>query len=207
MAQDSFGFGDFFGKNMGFGMPGIVTPTLDVEELEKKIKDLKAVEVWLKMNLSMLQMTIQGLEVQRNTLSSLKAFGKVLSDAVPTFGKTDEADPSESGKAASPKTEAPQADKTPSVTPETETGAAAPVWPWDVAAQAMANLQQQVQDKIHEFSAAKETSKDAASTPASADKPATGKKPAAKAKSGTAQVKKPASGVKKATTPQAGKAK
>jgi capsular polysaccharide biosynthesis protein len=30
--------------NMGFGLPGMVTPTFDLEELDKRIKDLKAVE-------------------------------------------------------------------------------------------------------------------------------------------------------------------
>jgi hypothetical protein len=54
-------------------LPGFVAPTLDAEELEKRIKDLKAVEGWLKTNLGMLQMTIQGLEVQRATLAALTA--------------------------------------------------------------------------------------------------------------------------------------
>jgi len=50
-----------------------VTPTLDVEELDKRITDMKAVEGWLKMNLNMLQMTIQGLEMQRATIAAVKA--------------------------------------------------------------------------------------------------------------------------------------
>ena len=41
--------------------------------LEKRITDLKAVEGWLRMNLSMLQMTIQGLEMQRATLATMQA--------------------------------------------------------------------------------------------------------------------------------------
>ena len=45
--------------NMGFSLPGMVTPTFDVDELEKRIHDLKAVEGWLRMNLSMLQMRSQ----------------------------------------------------------------------------------------------------------------------------------------------------
>jgi hypothetical protein len=55
----------------------MVTPTLDVEEIEKKVKDLKAVESWLKMNLSMLQMTIQGLEMQCVTLNAVRAMGQM----------------------------------------------------------------------------------------------------------------------------------
>jgi hypothetical protein len=62
--------------NLGFGMPGMVTPTLDTDELERRIADLKAVEGWLKMNLGMLQMTIQGLEVQRATLAAVRAMGQ-----------------------------------------------------------------------------------------------------------------------------------
>lgn len=58
--------------NMGFSLPGMVTPTLDTDELEKRITDLKAVEGWLKSNLSLLQMTIQGLEMQRITLQTLQ---------------------------------------------------------------------------------------------------------------------------------------
>lgn len=62
--------------NTGMPLPGLVTPTLDTDELEKRITDLKAVEGWLKSNLSMLQMTIQGLEMQRATLSALQAISQ-----------------------------------------------------------------------------------------------------------------------------------
>jgi hypothetical protein len=63
-------------SNMGFGLPGMVTPTLDVDEIAKRIADLRAVEGWLKMNLSMLQMTIQGLEVQGAALSAVRAMSQ-----------------------------------------------------------------------------------------------------------------------------------
>ena len=62
---------------MGMSLPGMVTPTLDVAEIEKKVADLKAVENWLKMNLSMLQMTIQGLEMQCVTLNAVRAMGQM----------------------------------------------------------------------------------------------------------------------------------
>lgn len=58
--------------NMGFTLPGMVTPTVDTDELGKRIADLKAVEGWLKSNLNLLQMTIQGLEMQRTTLMALQ---------------------------------------------------------------------------------------------------------------------------------------
>jgi hypothetical protein len=58
---------------MGFAMPGMVTPTFDTGELDKRIADLKAVEGWLQMNLGMLQATIQGLEMQRSTLTAMQS--------------------------------------------------------------------------------------------------------------------------------------
>ena len=67
-------------SSAGFSIPGMVTPTLDVDELGKRIADMKAVEGWLKMNLSTLQMTIQGLEIQRATLAALQAMGQVATE-------------------------------------------------------------------------------------------------------------------------------
>lgn len=60
----------------GVPLPGMVAPTLDIDDLDKRIKDLKTVENWLAMNLNMLQATIQGLEVQRSTLTALKAMSE-----------------------------------------------------------------------------------------------------------------------------------
>lgn len=65
--------------SMNMPLPGMVTPTLDTNELEKRITDLKAVEGWLKTNLGMLQMTIQGLEMQRATLSAMHAISQSAS--------------------------------------------------------------------------------------------------------------------------------
>ena len=59
-------------------IPSVITPTTDIEELDKRISDLRAVEQWLNVNLSMLRATIQGLEVQRGTIATLKSFGSNL---------------------------------------------------------------------------------------------------------------------------------
>ncbi|WP_079417706.1 PhaM family polyhydroxyalkanoate granule multifunctional regulatory protein [Thiomonas intermedia] len=60
----------------GAGMPSQfanwVAPTLDVEELEQKITDLKAVLGWLETHARMTQNMIQALEVQRMTVQALK---------------------------------------------------------------------------------------------------------------------------------------
>jgi hypothetical protein len=66
----------------GMGIPGMVMPTLSVDEINKHITDLKAVESWLNMNMHMLRGTIQALEVQSATLSALQAMGQTLSSAV-----------------------------------------------------------------------------------------------------------------------------
>lgn len=67
--------------NMGFSLPGMVTPTVDTDELGKRIADLKAVEGWLKSNLSLLQMTIQGLEMQRATLMAFQQMTQATQEA------------------------------------------------------------------------------------------------------------------------------
>lgn len=75
-ARDPLEFVRGMWNNMGFSLPGMITPTLDVGELDKRIADLKAVENWLKMNLSMLQMTTQGLEMQRAAIAAVKAMSE-----------------------------------------------------------------------------------------------------------------------------------
>lgn len=77
--------------NMGFSLPGMVAPTFDLDELDKRIKDMKAVEGWLRMNLSMLQMTIQSLEMQRTTVAAVKTMGQMASDTARSMAGGDEA--------------------------------------------------------------------------------------------------------------------
>jgi hypothetical protein len=73
-----------FVKNLwgSMSVPGLTAPTLSVEELDKKINDLKAVEAWLNLNMSMLRGSIQALEVQRGTIATLKSVGASLAAAV-----------------------------------------------------------------------------------------------------------------------------
>lgn len=64
----------------GFGT-STMAPTLSDEELARRISDLRAVENWLRMNLTVLSNTIQGLEVQRATITTLKNFAASASKA------------------------------------------------------------------------------------------------------------------------------
>ena len=66
----------------GMSIPGLGAPTLSVDDLDKKIADLKAVEAWLNVNLSMLRGTVQALEIQRGTLATLKSMSASMAEAM-----------------------------------------------------------------------------------------------------------------------------
>ena len=112
--------------NMGFSLPGMVAPTFDVDELDKRIKDMKAVEGWLRMNLSMLQMTIQGLEMQRTTLGAVQAMGQMASDAAKSMRPEAAAEPV-------------------AVDPAQEAISGAAMWPWQMMQQMREQMQQSVE--------------------------------------------------------------
>lgn len=120
--------------NMGFTLPGMVAPTFDLDELDKRIKDMKAVEGWLRMNLSMLQMTIQGLEMQRTTVSTVQAMGKMATDAA---------------KSVTPDA-APEA--APEATANEQATAAfseAAMWPWQMMQQMREQMQHSAEAAVH----------------------------------------------------------
>jgi hypothetical protein len=75
MAEDSAKeLWEFFQKMWNpasFPLPGMFTPTMSVEEVDKKIAELQSVESWLKMNLGFLQMTIKTLEMQKAALQAI----------------------------------------------------------------------------------------------------------------------------------------
>ena len=118
--------------NMGFTLPGMVAPTFDVEELEKRIKDMKAVEGWLRMNLSMLQMTIQGLEMQRTTVGAVKAMGQMASDAAKSMSPPPEEAP------APPHANFFEG----AIHPENSSLSDAAMWPWQMMQQMREQMQQ-----------------------------------------------------------------
>jgi hypothetical protein len=94
-AQQQTGFGQFipgfdFLQNLAKGasasmpqMPNLsswIAPTLNVEELDKRIGELKAVQFWLEQNGTALAATIQALEVQKMTLATLKGMNVKMAD-------------------------------------------------------------------------------------------------------------------------------
>ena len=71
----------------GVGVPGMTVPTMSVDEINKKIAELKAVEAWLNINTSMLRSTIQALEVQSATLSAVQSIGAAMGAAMKPGGQ------------------------------------------------------------------------------------------------------------------------
>ena len=75
-------------KTAGSSLPNIgqwVAPTLNPEELEKRIDELRTVQFWLEQNARMLGVTIQALEVQRMTLSTLKSMNVPMAELSETL--------------------------------------------------------------------------------------------------------------------------
>ncbi|MBA3477532.1 MAG: hypothetical protein H0T52_03895 [Lautropia sp.] len=64
-----------------FSLATPFTPTLDVAEIDKRIRDLRAVEQWLSLNQTMLRSTIQGLEIQRGTLNAFNSVSESFGPA------------------------------------------------------------------------------------------------------------------------------
>jgi hypothetical protein len=73
-----FDFLQNLAKGASQGLPNMpslsswVAPTINVEELDKRIGELKAVHFWLDQNSKALGATIQALEVQKMTLATLQ---------------------------------------------------------------------------------------------------------------------------------------
>ena len=94
----AFGFGKFIpgfdflqnlaqsaGKAQPGAAPSWVAPTLSVEELDKRITDLKAVQFWLEQNVTTLKATIQAMEVQKMTLATLQGMNVNMADLAKAF--------------------------------------------------------------------------------------------------------------------------
>lgn len=122
---------NLWGK-MGFSLPGMVTPTFDVDELEKRLTDLKAVEGWLKMNLSMLQLTIQGLEMQCATLRAVREISNIKPDLAAAPPAPKAKSPGEAAEANASATDPLQA----------------AMWPWALMQQIQTQMQQATEQHV-----------------------------------------------------------
>jgi len=183
-----------------FSLPPNMAPTMDPDEVARRVSELKAVEQWLTMNLAMLRGTIQALEIQQGTLAALHAFGAAGAAAGAPPGR--EAASARSTVHAPPEPPAaPEPDTTPAPESAPMPDALNPVAWWDmlqkqfgeVAAAALAGVPAAI-DAAHlaAGTAGADTGAAAATDAARAggrDSP--GKARATRAASGTAPDKKP----------------
>jgi hypothetical protein len=58
-----------------------LAPSLNVEDIEKRIEELKNVQFWLEQNSRALAATIQALEVQKLTMATLKGMNFTMAEA------------------------------------------------------------------------------------------------------------------------------
>jgi len=75
-------------KEAGAALGGLgnwVAPTVSEEELDKRIKELKAVLFWLEQNSTALKATIQALEVQKMTLATLAGMNMSMAEVAKAF--------------------------------------------------------------------------------------------------------------------------
>ncbi len=111
------------------GMASWVAPTLSVEDIDKRIQELKSVVFWLEQNTTALKATIQAMEVQKMTLSTLQAMNVNMADMAKAFtAQAPAAAPAP--QAAAPKAPAePQPAQPKPIQPDTSSADAASVKP------------------------------------------------------------------------------
>jgi hypothetical protein len=95
------------------GMPGMaswVAPTLSIEDIDKRIQELKSVLFWLEQNTTALKATIQAMEVQKMTLTTLQSMNVNMADLAKAFTAKPPSAPSDaSASPSSPSSAAPEA--------------------------------------------------------------------------------------------------
>jgi hypothetical protein len=202
--SSAFGFGKFvpgfdFLQNLGQaanpgakgspqGMPNMaswVAPTLNVEELDKRIQELKTVQFWLEQNTNALKATIQALEVQKMTLSTLQGMNVNMADLakaftakMPDLNAGSEAKPAEAQTAPPSAASSSASDKSEGAAAGKEAPAVDPMQWWGSLTQQFQNIAAAAVKDV-----AAKAMKEA---PQAASKKAAAKRPARAKKAGTA---------------------
>ncbi len=170
-----------------------VAPTLDPQELDKRISELKAVQFWLDQNATALKATIQALEVQKMTLATLKGMNLDMGAMAKSFKF-----PSQASGAPEPAAKAaPQAaaQTKPAAKPEAKSRAKAagsapsgaavdPIQLWGALSQQFQQIATDAMQEVAKHAAnapqAAKAAGAATAAPGAKSKPATAAKPAAK---------------------------
>jgi hypothetical protein len=82
------------------GLGGWVAPTVSVDELDRRIKELKAVQFWLDQNATAIKATIQALEVQKMTLATLQGMNLSMAEVARAFTVPTDGAPAAAASAA-----------------------------------------------------------------------------------------------------------
>jgi len=165
-----------------------LVPSLKVEDLEKRIEELKHVQFWLDQNARALSATIQALEVQKMTMETLKGMNF-------TMGM-----PGAAQAAAAPKPVPPAAAQPPA--PEAEPAANKVIDPmqlWGALTQQFQHIASTALQDAAKHSAAVVQSAKSASKPGAAQSKAAAAKTAGKAPRKTPAAKKSAKPRRSAT--------
>ena len=179
------------------GMPGMaswVAPTLSIEDIDKRIQELKSVLFWLEQNTTALKATIQAMEVQKMTLTTLQSMNVNMADLAKAFtakaptAQPQAAAPPPFAPKAAPEPEPAQPEPVQSEPPSSEASSAKPAvdpmqW-WGALTQQFQNIAAAaVKDVAAEAMKARMTPKGASTTATRKKASAAKKAPAPKAAS------------------------
>ena len=154
-----------------------VAPTLDVEELEKRIQELRAVHFWLEQNSKALGATIQALEVQKMTLATLKGMNCSMADLAQAMKLTPQ-----TGAAAASAAASKPAKPTPTSESSAASGVVDPLQWWGSLTQQFQHIASTAMQGVTEAAQAAQAAPPAAKRASTARRTAskTASKPAAK---------------------------
>jgi len=188
------------------GIPGMaswVAPTLSIEDIDKRIQELKSVLFWLEQNTTALKATIQAMEVQKMTLTTLQSMNVNMADLAKAFTVKAPA-PAPEPQAAAPQPVTPQAapepkpvqaddavkdeNEEPSKGPAAAKPAVDPMQWWGALTQQFQNIAAAAVKDVAAEAMKKGMTAKGASTSASGKKPSPAKKAVAK-KSAAAKTK------------------
>jgi len=158
-------------KNIVPNLASWVTPTVSIEDIDKRITDLKAVLFWLEQNAHVLRATVQALEVQKMTLTALRNMNLNLADVAKAFTT-----PVQTAEPAAPETGAAEQDPA-----EPKAAPVDPLQWWGALTQQFQNIAATLGDAVQ--AAPPPASADSAGKPARKSAAKRAAKPAAPKKS------------------------
>jgi hypothetical protein len=79
------------GKNAIPNLAEWAAPTANIQEIDKRIVNLKAVQGWLEQNVQVLRATVQALEIQKMTLGVLQGMNLNQADIAKAFAASGQA--------------------------------------------------------------------------------------------------------------------